>query len=95
MASVYASSPVAQAALQSRIGASVGQRGEQAREQVLLQRPPGVGVAEERRDVDEQGVEQLRELAGVDLEVVAVGVVGLEWQACMRRPTSRMRLARL
>ena len=51
--------------------------GEQRRETSRAQELPGLGVAEEAGDVDQDRVEQRGELVGVDLEVVEVlGVVG-------------------
>ncbi len=52
-----------------------GPTGEDLRQQVRPQPVPRVEVAEERRDVDEDRVEQRRELVGVDLEPVAVLLV--------------------
>src|SRR5262249_32258897 len=39
---------------------------------------PGLGIAEERGDIDENGVEELTELLGMHLEVVAVLGNGLD-----------------
>ncbi|HVM18894.1 MAG TPA: hypothetical protein VM307_02930 [Egibacteraceae bacterium] len=51
----------------------VGPLLEQPRHDLVLHVLPRVAVAQKRRDVDQDGVEQRGELLGMDLEVVAVG----------------------
>ena len=69
---MYASWPLAQPALQTRIGSSGALGRQQAGEHLLAQVLPRRGVAEELRDVDQQRLEQLPYSSGVDLEVVEV-----------------------
>ena len=52
-------------------------------------------VAEERRDVDEERVEELRELLGMDLEIVEIIRVRVQPSVSMRRCKRRMRLVGL
>ncbi len=61
---VYASSPVAQPALQARIGSPGAFGGQDFRQGHGPNHLPGDRVPEEAGDVDEDGVEQRSELAG-------------------------------
>ena len=76
MASVYASSPEAQPALQTRIGSSGRLPAEDPRDDLPADGLPGRRVAEEGGDVDQDRVEEAAELLGVDLEVVGIAAVG-------------------
>jgi hypothetical protein len=70
-------------------------RGDERREHLGTQVVPRLGVAEERRDVDQDGVEEERELLGVDLEVIDVLRIMVDCDHLMRFVMRRARLERL
>ena len=53
-------------------GLAVALGGEDRRDDLSAERLPGLGIAEEGGDIDQDGVEELGELLGVDLQVVMV-----------------------
>ena len=69
---MYASWPLAQPALQTRIGSSAAFAASRSGQDVVAQVVPGRRIAEELGDVDQQRLEELLELLGVDLEEVEV-----------------------
>ena len=92
---MYGSSPDAQPAHHTRIGASGRARGKQLRHDLVGQVLPRLGIAEEAGDVDQQGVEQLGELLAVELQVVEVVLVALRPDRAIRLATRRWMVERL